>query len=461
MVKFSDISKLWKEPDEDPKKEGKHKKPSSPDKESQHHPGHLKPPEVPSARLVRINNTVENPPSDTVKYPAADARPKGDATRLTDLPDRQAGGQVGAPREEISFRNIAPAGAGAPDDAKLNIAEVARQDDKIEQAASALYDRLYSANQEVIGHINANTPNRIDIRELIQLIKDTVSFIAGNQPVLVGFAYRQPKPDYFISHQINVVLFSLSIGSGLGYNQNQLEELGLTAFLHDVTMRELLNIVDDEEQRKPASNEVIRNYIKSGLQLLRQVPLLPAVILEVCRQYHENYHHPPLFRSYGVAKDSSNSGAPPFGASLASGWVHEYAQIMMVADKFESLTHYRPNRKTKTAQAALRELVETADTDFARKALKILIRQVGIYPVGTFVLLNTQEIAEVVRANDNFPLRPVVNVLYAPACAEASAGRSEGKLAVLRTVDLLNTPSLYVSGTLTREDALGRGNPSR
>ncbi|HLD35090.1 MAG TPA: hypothetical protein VJC37_00025, partial [Planctomycetota bacterium] len=117
----------------------------------------------------------------------------------------------------------------------------------------------------------------------------------------------------------------------------------------------------------------------------------------------------------------------------------------------ETLTHYRPNRVTKTAQAALRELIETADTDFARKALKILIKQIGIYPVGTFVLLNTQEIAEVVRSNENFPLRPVINVLQV----------AEGKLSHLRTVDLLANHSLYVTGTLTREDALAKARPEQ
>ena len=296
------------------------------------------------------------------------------------------------------------------------------------RAASALYDKLYTANQNVINLINGNTSNRIDIRELIQIVKEAVAFMASSQPALVGFAYREPRQDYFISHQINVVIFSLAIGSGLGYNQNQLEELGLVAFLHDVAMQELPGVVDRSEQKQAVvGNEVIKNYIKSGLQILRQVPFLPVVILDVCRQYHENYH------------------------GDAGGVVHEYAQIMRMADSFEMLTHYRPNRITSTAQAALRELIEAADTDFARKALKILIKQVGIYPVGTFVLLNTQEIAEVARANDNFPLRPVVNVLYV----------SEGKLALLRTVDLLSNPSLYITGTLTREDALARAKPEQ
>ncbi|MBI5779358.1 MAG: hypothetical protein HZA49_07870 [Planctomycetes bacterium] len=433
MVKFSDISKLWKDPEEEPKKDSKAKKPvpvaDTKDPRRDILQGQLKTPEVPQARLVKINDADEKPapvglrpqlggePRETVKYSAGSIKPKGDA--------------IGAPREEISFRNIgASENKTAPrEEAKLNIAEVAKQDDKIEQAASAFYDRLYSANQNVVHLLNSNLPARIDIRELIQLVKEIVSFMDNNGAALVGFAYREPKPDYFISHQVNLVLFSISIGSGLGYNQNQLEELGLTAFVHDVAMKELLNVVEDNEQRRSVvGNEVIRNYIKSGLQILRQIPLLPAVILEVCRQYHESYH----------------------GGS-ESGVVHEYAQIMMVADNFESLTHYRPNRVTRTAQAALRELIETADTDFARKALKILIKQVGIYPVGTFVLLNTQEIAEVARHNDNFPLRPVVNVLYV----------SEGKLSLLRTVDLLSNPSLYVTGTLTREEVADRAKPEQ
>jgi len=429
MVKFSDISKLWKGPEEEPKKDSKAKKPLPvADTKEPLHAGQLKTPEVPQARLVKINDAVEKPApasprlqprgsGETVKYSAGNVKSKGDA--------------IGAPREEISFRNLgASENKTAPqEEAKLNIAEVAKQDDKIEQAASAAYDKLYAVNQNVIHLLNSNLPARIDIRELIQLIKETVAFMESNSAVLVGFAYREPKQDYFISHQINVVLFSLSIGLGLGYSRNQLEELGLVAFMHDVAMQELLNVVENNEQRHSVvGNEVIRNYIKSGLQILRQIPLLPAVIMEVCRQYHENYH----------------------GGS-ESGVVHEYAQIMRMADSFECLTHYRPNRVTQTAQAALRELIEAADTDFARKALKILIKQVGIYPVGTFVLLNTQEIAEVARHNDNFPLRPVINVLYV----------SEGKLALLKTVDLLTNPSLYVTGTLTREEAAGRAKPEQ
>jgi len=432
MVKFSDISKLWKDPEEEPQKEGKSKK-SIPDKNATARPGlpadrhgQLKTPEVPQARLIKINSIPEKESPEKVKYSAADAKLQGD---VIGAPRTRPEALAPERKDEISFRNIGTGKSeSAPEEAKLNISEVAKQDDKMTQAASTLYDKLYTANQNVINLINGNTSNRIDIRELIQLVKETVAFMASSQPALVGFAYREPRQDYFISHQINVVIFSLAIGSGLGYSQTQLEELGLVAFLHDVAMQELPGVVDSNEQKQAAvKNEVIKNYIKSGLQILRQIPFLPAVIMEVCRQYHENYH------------------------GDAGGMVHEYAQIMRMADSFETLTHYRPNRVTKTAQAALRELIEDADTDFARKALKILIKQVGIYPVGTFVLLNTQEIAEVIKSNDNFPLRPVINVLYV----------ADNKLSLLRTVDLLANPSLYVTGTLNREDVLARAKPEQ
>jgi len=423
MVKFSDISKLWKEPEHEPQKEGKSKK-AIHDKNEIPRSGQLKTPEVSQAKLIKISHIPEKELPEKSKLLGAQAESLGDVTG-----ESRARSDVltTEKRSEISFRNI---GLGenesTPEESKLNISEVAKQDDKIVQAASALYDRLYIANQNVINLINGNVSNRIDIRELIQFVKEAVSFMGNSQPALVAFAYRDPRQDYFISHQINVVILSLAIGSGLNYSQVQLEELGLVAFLHDVAMQELPGVADSDEQRKAVvGNEVIKNYIKSGLQILRQIPFLPAVILDVCRQYHEHYH------------------------GGGSGLVHEYAQIMRMADSFETLTHYRPNRVTKTAQSALRELIESADTDFARKVLKILIKQVGIYPVGTFVLLNTQEIAEVFKNNENFPLRPVINVLQV----------SEDKLSLLRTVNLLTTPSLYVTGTLTREDALARIKP--
>ncbi|HQP92127.1 MAG TPA: HD-GYP domain-containing protein, partial [Candidatus Omnitrophota bacterium] len=44
--------------------------------------------------------------------------------------------------------------------------------------------------------------------------------------------------------------------------------------------------------------------------------------------------------------------------------------------------------------------------------LKILVNHIGIYPIGSWVELNTDEKGKVIAASDEFPLRPVIKLFF-------------------------------------------------
>ncbi|MBI4712649.1 MAG: hypothetical protein HY762_05030 [Planctomycetes bacterium] len=96
---------------------------------------------------------------------------------------------------------------------------------------------------------------------------------------------------------------------------------------------------------------------------------------------------------------------------MAGESINEYAKIIGLADTFEAITHARPHRPSRSGQAAIKELIETAAEQFDKEVLKVLVKRIGIYPVGTWVKLNTGEVARVVRVNEMFPLRPNVMVM--------------------------------------------------
>jgi hypothetical protein len=74
---------------------------------------------------------------------------------------------------------------------------------------------------------------------------------------------------------------------------------------------------------------------------------------------------------------------------------------------------------------------------FAYKLIKALIERVGIFPVGTFVMLNTKEVAQVLKGNAESPLRPMVQIAF------DAAGR---RLNEPRQIDLADNPTVYISG---------------
>ena len=169
--------------------------------------------------------------------------------------------------------------------------------------------------------------------------------------------------------------------------------LGLAAILHDVGMC----LVPEEILNKPGpltteERNLIKRHPELGAQALRQVCPDADWIADLVLQEHERL------------------GGQGYPRGLQGAEIHEYAQIIGLADTFEALLHVRPYRQRFLPHEAVRELVTKEKTVFSTKTLKCLIQQFSVFPLGTRVRLNTGESAEVVELNPQYPLRPVVKV---------------------------------------------------
>jgi len=63
--------------------------------------------------------------------------------------------------------------------------------------------------------------------------------------------------------------------------------------------------------------------------------------------------------------------------------------------------------------SALKMMFKWTDTHINKKIFEFFITHIGIYPVGTLVLLNTNELAIVAKITDN-PTAPIVAVFKNP-----------------------------------------------
>ncbi|MCX5703147.1 MAG: HD-GYP domain-containing protein, partial [Candidatus Omnitrophica bacterium] len=119
----------------------------------------------------------------------------------------------------------------------------------------------------------------------------------------------------------------------------------------------------------------------------------------------------------------------------------EYAKIVAVVDVYEALTHSRPHRKAFSPHGAIKELLTMNSSSklFDAALLKVLINRIGIYPVGSWVELNSGEIGKVASANDDSPLRPKVNIIFGP---------DRKRLAQIKIVDLVIRSNLFIKRTI-------------
>jgi hypothetical protein len=108
-----------------------------------------------------------------------------------------------------------------------------------------------------------------------------------------------------------------------------------------------------------------------------------------------------------------------------------------VCDAFEAMVSEKPYRNSMLGYQAMKNLLADNSRRFAPDALKALITIMGIYPIGSIVLLNNGVVARVVNVRGDAPLRPRVAVLADPSGKVFQQNQVE-------RIDLLLEKSLYI-----------------
>jgi HD-GYP domain-containing protein (c-di-GMP phosphodiesterase class II) len=222
-------------------------------------------------------------------------------------------------------------------------------------------------------------------------------------------------------HMVNVAIYALKIGQGMGCRDEELPWLGLAACLHDVGMVIVPRpILDKPEALSPDEMALVRQHPENGFRILRTLGPEFEWLANVSLQEHER---------------EDGSGYP---RGLSGDQIHEYAKIVGLADVYEALSHHRPYRRRSSPVDVVKELISGERRRFPDRIFKGFIRGLSAFPVGSLVRLNSMEVGRVVATNPALPLRPVVEVMQGP--------KGE-RLSPYRRLDLATNTLLYITGS--------------
>lgn len=178
--------------------------------------------------------------------------------------------------------------------------------------------------------------------------------------------------------------------------------------------------------------------------LLKSAPLTPSERAEI--QKHPVHGVALLEKVRSVAPASakialyqtherSDGGGYPRKRSSQS--IHEYAKVIAVADTYAALRSPRPWREAKLPYEAMETVVRgAAERRLDLRAVRGLLQVAGLYPIGSWVQLNTGEIARVIgkQAGDKSDRPQVMTFISAQGL----------RLEHPRLLDLACVPSLKV-----------------
>ena len=259
--------------------------------------------------------------------------------------------------------------------------------------AAKMHDKGKVLQKRMMDSVIKGLPVDISIPQ--EFSEKLVGSIDRNPNALMCMTKIREKDDYLFEHSLNVAILLANFAKYVGMPEEEVEELALSGFLHDIGKIK----IPDEILHKPGrltdqEMVVMRDHVYYGIRTLEQMEGMPDRIVRTMSEHHERLD------GYGYPEGARGEEISRFGRMIA------------IVDTYDAITADRCYKPGMPSQKALKILLKESPEKYDRELVELFIKCVGIYPVGSLVQLNNGHVAMVVKQRPNSPLKPIVKVFF-------------------------------------------------
>ena len=193
---------------------------------------------------------------------------------------------------------------------------------------------------------------------------------------------------------VNVSVLAMAQARSLNLEGPLLREFGFAALMHDIgkvnTPTEVLNKPDKLTNDEFAQ---MKQHVVDGAHILRRTPEMPALAPVVAFEHH-------------LRQDLSG-----YPENIGHRDLNLCTQIVSIADVFDALRSKRVYREGLPSDRIRAIMTQKDSPAFNTKLLRRFINLIGLFPVGTLVRLNTDEVGVRDARAPKDPFRPQVKVV--------------------------------------------------
>lgn len=271
--------------------------------------------------------------------------------------------------------------------------------------------------RQVMEDIRAgNTFSQESVRSCVVTIMDDLLSATTAIRVLTDL---KKTDEYTFSHSVNVCTISLGIGIDIGLDRKQLEELGIGALLHDIGKTKIpVDILNKPTPLTRKEYQLIKEHCKYGFDILVENNTSERI------SYIALYHH----------EKYDGSGYP---AKIKFDEIPLFSRIVTIADVYDALTTNRIYRAGIPAYKVVEFIISFSNYQFDYSLVRTFIKNLAIYPTGSFVILSTGEKGFIIGQNENYPTRPLIGFI------EDEKGNQAENI-----YDLMVHPSMFIKEML-------------
>jgi len=279
---------------------------------------------------------------------------------------------------------------------RVQVSKVAVEDEEAGEvglvAARQMYSRAVSSAEAIWSATKAgDPPNPADARGIIDSLS---KLVYNDRTSLLALTALKRHDNYTFTHMVNVAALSMAMARSLDLEGPMLREFGFAALLHDIgkvnTPAEILNKPD---KLTAEEFKIMKQHVVDGAHVLRKTPETPALAPLVAFEHH-------------LKMDLSG-----YPENVGSRKLNLCTMVVTVVDVFDAL---RSNRAYRDGLATdrIRHIMGQQETNtFNKTLLRRFVNLMGLFPIGTLVRLNTDELAVVTQTHPDDPFRPQVKLL--------------------------------------------------
>jgi HD-GYP domain-containing protein (c-di-GMP phosphodiesterase class II) len=291
------------------------------------------------------------------------------------------------------------------------------------QEARAYYKKLLVLANQVQSSVQKD--ETIDISSVIHHLRHIIESDLI-QSLYYCLVFEGNKESTIPEHAIEVTILSLMVGLGMGYDKKRLLPLAMVAFLQDVGMYKIHPaILRKKGKLSEREFEEVKRHPEISAGILSKLGDKFAWLANLSLQVHERV---------------DGTGYP---RGLKEDKVHEFAFIVGLVDMYSAMIRERPYRDRIEKTRAMKGIISSSRGKFPAKVVKVFLNQISFFPVGSHVKLNDRSAGRVITTHPEFPLKPIVEILY------NHVGK---KLKTPKIVDLSQQPLLYITESIDERE---------
>ncbi|MBW1988176.1 MAG: HD domain-containing protein [Deltaproteobacteria bacterium] len=334
---------------------------------------------------------------------------------------------VRAPAPQAVITKHAPPAGGAGEPGRAPDGQgpsIAGKSGRKEQAET-LYQKAMDYVSGILSAVEGDEP--FSAAAGVELAKKIVASLDQGEELFSLALHKSDGGSYLTAHAVNVAVYLARMTKALGYDRENRATTCAVGLLHDVGRARLPNgLLNKKGLFTDKERAIVQKSPEHSRRILSSMAPDYPLLAECAHQAYERL---------------DGSGYP---RGLMGGQINELAGLLGLADIYEALVHHRPHRRRFLHFPAAKEILKSGKKQFEPRLLKAFLEVFTVFPLHSYVRLNSGAVGRVEKTSASHPLRPVVKILY----------NSQGLRPVKeQVIDLSEEPLLFVVDSLASPDS--------